>query len=220
MTNFFLSHFNLITLIVWVVFFAVVIARVVRPRLVKNISYSWLIAIAVSLRLLWGIFATWGQYTIWKGIEMGKVFIASPFPEASPLAPLPEFFRPLFAHAHGYFAFFAFERFFLSSLALFLLTAVFVVFFKLYSKEHPVNFGEDDIAVIALAFLISGWSGSIVLVPLSLICAIVLVLIKLSMKSKSKRVNIATAFLVATPFALVFAVPLLTFVHLWPTLKL
>lgn len=224
MTNFLISHFNLITLIVWTLFFVIVVVRVVRSAWVKNISFNWLISIAVGLHLLWGALATWAQYIVWGMNPSFRAALTIPLDQKSPLSPLPEFSRPLFEGTHGAFAFYSFYSFFLSTLVLFSIVLLFVLFFKLHAKYRPAVLKDGDIQIIALSFLIvgsglAGWAGIVVLVPLSLLLAVVLVLVKAGLK-KGRNVSLSNAFLVATPFALVFTAPLLSFVHLWPLLKI
>ncbi|MFA5997415.1 MAG: hypothetical protein WC791_02890 [Candidatus Paceibacterota bacterium] len=227
MINFIFSNFNLIILSVWVIFFAIVVLRIVRPPLVKSVAYKYLIAGALSIHLLYGVATTWLTYIAWSmplanGAvnETGKMLLSAALPKEAPL-PIGalEFMRPLFSGAHGYFAGYAFFHYFLSTIALLIITGLFVLFFVMYKKEHPASFKAGDIEVITLAFLMAGYLGSIVLVPITLTLAVILVLIKLAMK-KSNHISISAVFIAATPIAFIFATPLLSLVHLWPLLKL
>lgn len=215
-------------LVIWAVFFIVVVVRILRPSWLKNISYWWLIGCAVAIHLLYGAAATLLTYFVWSTPmkdgsvnQMGHLFLTAPYPKEAPL-PLDilEWTRPLLSGTHGYFVGSSFFHYFLSTIALLIVTGVFVGFFKMYKREHPAKFKEGDIEVIALAFLIAGWAGSIVLAPLSLIFAVILVIIKMVVKKEKSRVSISQAFIIAAPFAFVFAIPLLTLVNLWPRLKL
>ena len=71
--NFLLANFNAIALTVWGIFFMFVVVRFIRPLLLKSIPYKWLVLGAVSLHLLYGIFATWGQYVVWGKSEFTKI---------------------------------------------------------------------------------------------------------------------------------------------------
>ncbi len=217
--NFIIANFNTIALVIWVIFLGVVVVRFTRPFWVRSIPYSWLVLGAVSLHLLYGIFATWGQYVVWSSNEFTKVFLSSALSKEVPFPSLLEWVRPLFDGANGYFAFYSFQHFFLSTIALLFITGLFVLFFKMYAVYRPSLFGEGDIAVIALAFLIAGWPGAIVLVPLSLALAVFFAILTLLRPSFS-NVSLPASFLLATPFALFFAIPILTSLNLYLLLKL
>lgn len=222
MLNFLFSHFNTIFLTIWVLFYIVVMLRVFYPHFVKSVSYKYLIAGAVSIHLLYGAVATWLTYIAWSvpGNTQGNILVLAPLP---PEAPLPmgimEWMRPLFEGTHGYFAGYSFFHYFLGTFALFFVTALFVSFFRLYDVGYPGRFEKGDMYIIALAFLMTGYAGSIVLVPMSLVIAVGIVLVKLVAK-KNNHVNIPNSFILAAPFAFIFAIPLLSIVHLWPLLKI
>ena len=103
--GFIFSHLNIIVLGVWIVFFGVVLLRFVRPRLVKNISYKWLILAAVALHLFYVIFLTWGQYHIWAvASDFTRSLLSAPLPIEAPLPAILEWTRSYFTHPLGYFA--------------------------------------------------------------------------------------------------------------------
>ena len=196
-----------------------VVVRFIRPLLLKSIPYKWLVLGAVSLHLLYGIFATWGQYVVWGKSEFTKIFLSSTLPLEVPFPSLLEWMRPAFSGTHGYFAFYSFQHFFMSTVALFFITGLFVLFFKLYAQYRPALFQEGGIAIIALAFLIAGWPGAMVLVPLSFALAVFFALLTL-LKPGFNNVSLPASFLIAAPFALFFAIPILTSLNLYLLLKL
>lgn len=244
--NFIFTNFNMIALVVWLAFFGTVALRTLRPAWVKNISYGWLVAGAVALHLLFGILLTWGQYHAWAtASDFTRSFLALPL---SPEVPLPSFVdlfspifgfgktdiyatlyslehslldlvHPLFEGPHGYFIFYAYGHFFLKIIALFFVTIPFLLFLVVRSRTNPINFMEGDIMLIVLAMLISGWPGVIVLLPLGLISAILLSLVARIVYG-ALRTPLPPAFLLAAPIALLFAIPILTALHLYPLLKL
>ncbi|MCK9344627.1 MAG: hypothetical protein M0P64_00695 [Candidatus Pacebacteria bacterium] len=219
MTNFFFSYFNIIVLAVWIIFFTVVALRVLRPELLKKISYRCLITSAISIHLLYGVFATWLQYIAFSGSSVGQVLVNIALPKEVPFAWFVEWTRPMFEGAHGYFAFYAFQHFFLITVALLALVGLVTLFFSVYAKYRPALFEEGDIAIIALAFLISGWYGSLVLIPLAGVFAALYVIIRIVLK-KSNKVNLPVALLLTVPVAFVFAIPILSLLSLYPLLKL
>lgn len=204
---------------IWAIFFALVVARAFSLSVVKNISYQCLVVAAVSIHLLYGISATVLQYLAFGSSEIGKVLTTIALPKEVPFPAFLEWMRPVFDGAHGYFAFYSFQHFFLSTVALLFITALFVAFFKFYKKQRPALFKEEDISLIALAFLISGYLGAVILAPLSFIFAILVTLFRL-IKKDTTPVSLSLAFLFMAPIALVFAVPLLAILGLYPKLKL
>lgn len=219
MLTFMVSNFNSIALALWVIFFCIVVLRAAKLNLVRNFSFMWLIAIAVFFHLLYGIFATWGQYVVWNQSEVGKVFLSSGLSTSVQFPFILEWARPFFNGAHGYFAFYSFGHFFLSTVALFFITALFVIFFKTYSYYRPESFNEGDIAIITIAFLVAGWLGSIVLVPLAFAVAVLFTLLGLRWGSMP-RVGLPESFLIASPLAFLYSVPILKYCNLYLLLKL
>lgn len=218
-TNFFLENFNAIAFSIWVLFYLIVVLRFSRPNLVKNISYVWLVVTAVSLHLLYGIFATWGQYVVWSKNEFTKILLSSPLSRDVPFPLFLEWTRPLFDSTNGYFAFYSFQHFFLSTLALLFITGIFVLFFRVYAWYRPTRFKEGDMLIIALAFLIAGYMGSIILVPIAFIIAILFAFFDVFISNKSLAI-LAPSFLLATPLAFVLATPILKALEYYIVLKL
>jgi len=217
--NFLATYFNIIMLSIWAIFFALVVARAFRLNAVKNISYQCLVIGALAIHLLYGIFATALQYIAFGSSEIGKVLTTIALPKEVPFPAFLEWMRPVFDGAHGYFAFYVFQHFFLSTIVLFFITALFVGFFKFYKKQRPALFKEGDISLIALAFLISGYLGSIILAPLALVFASVVTIFR-TMKKDMTPVDLSLVFLFMAPVAFIFAVPLLAIFGLYPLLKL
>mgnify|MGYP001571549747 FL=1 len=217
--DFIFSNFSIIVLAVWLAFFLVVFARTFKPSWIGNISYRGLIVVAISIHLLYGAVATWGQYIVWSKSEFTKVFLSSALSADVPFPSYLEFLRPLFDGAHGYFAFYSFQHFFLSTIALLVVTGLFYLVLVARARYRSFNFREGDIMLIVLAMLISGWPGVIVLLPIGLISAILLSL-GARVLYGIERIPLPPAFLLAAPLALLFAIPILTALHLYPLLKL
>lgn len=219
--NFIFTNLNTIALAVWFVFFCIVAVRILRPAWVKNTSYRWIVIGAITLHFLYGIVVTLGQARVWAtGSDITKALFSAPLSPEVPFPSYLEWVRPLFEHTHGYFAFYSFQHFFLSTIALFFITGLFALFFKIYSQYRHLNLKEGDIAIIALLFLIAGWPGVIVLVPLGFILAIFLAVFALLKPAPNNQIDLPRAFLFATPFALIFATPIFTALHLYSLLKL
>lgn len=218
--NFVFANFNMIALAIWLIFFCVVAVRILRPTWVKNISYGWLVITAVNIHLLYGIVATWGQYRAWAtGSDISKALFSAPLSPEVPFPAYLEWTRSLFEHTHGYFAFYSLEHFFLGTIALLIVTGLFYLFLSARARYRSFNFREGDIMLIVLAMLISGWPGVIALLPIGLVFAVFL-----SLGARAiygiERTPLSPAFLLAAPFALIFASPILATFHLYSLLKL
>lgn len=218
--NFIFSNLNTIILAVWLVFFFAVIARAFRPSWVGNISYRWLVAVAIGIHLLYGAVATIGQYRAWATAnDITRALFSAPLSAEVPLPVYLEWSRTLFEYPHGYFVFYSFGHFFLSTIALLIIVGLFLLFFVVRSRTHPINFREGDISMIVLAMLISGWPGVIVLLPIGFICAVLLSLVARAAYGV-ERTPLPPAFLLAAPLALLLAPQILATLNLYNLLKL
>lgn len=201
------------------VFFCVVLVRFLRPLWVKNVSYRWLILGAVVLHIFYTVFVTWGQYHIWvTASEFTRALLALPLPGEAPLPTILEWVRPYFSHSLGYFAYYAFGRFFFSVIMLFVVTGIFYAIFKfLYVRRN--NDEEQLPELLCVLMLIVGWPGIVVFIPLGFIIAILFSLSALIFFKKN-QISLAPAFLFATPIVLIGAKTILAFLHLYPLLKI
>lgn len=210
--NFIFAHLNVIALGMWAVFFCVVLMRFMRPRWVKNVSYKWLVLGAIVLHLFYGAFVTWGQYHVWSAeSDLSRVFLSAPLAAEAPLPNVLEWMRGYFDHPLGYFAYYAFGRFFLNILILFAVSGFLYAIFKVWNNYRGF-LGEHGPELLFVLMLISGWPGVLVLVFLGFILA--LVSFALPVISIRNPLSLEQAFLIATPFALIFARPLLLHFHL------
>lgn len=214
-----IPNFDKINLAIWLSFFSIVVIRYLRPQLLKNISYGLLACVAIVLHLLYGILATWGQYVVWGKSEFTRILLLSSLSPEVPFPFLLEWMRPFFSGTHGYFAFYSFQNFFLSTVALFVIVGLFYIFLITRARYRAHNFREGDIMFIVLAMLISGWPGIIVLLPIGLISAVILSIIARIFYG-IERIPLAPAFLFSAPVALLFAIKILTALNLYPLLKL
>lgn len=210
--NFIFANLNTIALGMWAVFFCFVLMRFIRPLWVKNVSYKWLILSAIGLHLFYVMFITWGQYHVWVvGSDFTRVLLTSPLPAEAPLPGILEWTRAYFDQPLGYFAYYAFGRFFLNIFILFSVTALLYVVFKIWER-HRGGFGEHGPEILFVLLLISGWPGMVVLIPFGFILA--LTSFVLPLVSTRSPLSLEQAFLIVTPLTLLFARPLLTHFHL------
>ncbi|HAT68619.1 MAG: hypothetical protein A2481_00225 [Candidatus Yonathbacteria bacterium RIFOXYC2_FULL_47_9] len=217
--GFIFSHLNAIILGMWLGFFAVVLVRFLRPYWVKNISYKQLILVAAVLHLLYATFITWGQYYIWStSSDFTRALLAAPLPIEAPLPVMLEWIRPYFGGTLGYFTYYAFGRFFLSVIILFVVTGIFYAIFKFWHARRN-NFGIEGPELLCVLMLIAGWPGVVVLGPLGFAVAILFSVSALVLLKKTQT-SLLPAFLVVTPIALIAAKPILDFLHLYALLKI
>lgn len=212
-------HLNTIALGIWIIFFFIVLVRFMRPRWVKNISYKWLMLGAVVLHIFYAVFVTWGQYHVWAtGSDFTRILLASPLPLEAPLPVFLEYARSYFAGPLGYFAYYAFGRFFLNLIVLFFITGIFYAILK-FGNLRRKSFGSDGPELLCVLLLIVGWPGIVVLIPLGFLIAIFFSIMAL-LFFKKKQVSLLPAFLIATPLVLIGGKMILEILHLYALLSL
>ena len=197
----------------------VALLRYFNISIFARVSWKWLFVFVVVFYFSYGALLSWGQHVRWEGSEFNRALLKAPLPAEVPLPMFFEWTRAFLQGEGGYFKFYVFGRFLLSSIILFLVTGLFVFVLKLRARYRPINFAENDISAIAIAVLVSGWPGVIVLIPLGFLCAIIISLVS-RIYYGTPRIYLPPAFLIAAPFALAFAVPILKYIHLYTLLKL
>jgi len=199
--NFIFSNLNVIVLVIWLLFLALVAIRYFRPAWpVRALSSHWLIAIAIGLHLFYGLFVSWGQYYVWATSgDFTRIFINSPLPAEVPFW---SWARPIFSNHLGYFLHYVLGRFWLNIFVLFLFSISLYFLFKIW-RFYRGGFLAEGPELLLILMLISGWPGVLVSVSLGFILSI----ISLGFfYFKGKRVvNIEPIFIFATFFSLLFA---------------
>lgn len=197
-------------LVMWVLFFAVIVVRFLRPVWVKNISYGWLVVAAIALHIFYGAFVTWGQYHVWAiASDFTRSLLSASLPIQAPLPGWLEWSRSFFEHPLGYFAYYVFGRIWFNLVELFVVAGFFYAIFKLWNTYRG-GFLPQGPEILLILFLIAGFPGVLVLVPLSLVAAIVwFVFFSVVSFAKTKRLEFQTksiepVFLMLTPVALIF----------------
>lgn len=224
--NFIFSHLNAIMLFVWLIFFALVAMRFVRPLWVKNISYGWFVLAAIVLHLLYAGFVTWGQYHVWAtGSDFTRVFLTAPLSPAAPLPAIFEWTRGYFDQPLGYFAYYAIGRFFLKVFVLFAFSGFFYFLFKIWNRYRRV-FAPQGPELLLVLMLIAGWPGVLVLIPLGFFLSVLSFGLPARISTKVQplgtppRISIEHMFLIATPFAVLFARLALAYLNVLPFVAL
>jgi len=210
--NFIITNLNFIAFIVWIIFSFIVLARFIHPNLVKNISYSILLAVAFFLHIFYGAFETFAQYFVWAtGSAEMQIFLSTPLPPEAPLPAMLQWARIYFDHPFGYFSYYVLGRFWINILILFLVAGFLYVILKVWNFYRG-RFIPKGPEIMLISFLISGWPGLLVLLPVGLIFWVVFFIY--SYIHGRYRVLIEPAFLFATPVALIFSNYILSSLHI------
>ncbi len=222
--NFIFSNLNIIVLVVWVVFFAVVVLRFMRPVVasngltrhnpagLKNISYSMLVGIAIGLHIFYGAFVTWGQYHVWAtSSEFTQTFVTSPLPNEVPLGIL-EGLRGAFDQPLGYFTYYVFGRIWLDIIILFALSGFFYSILKIWSFYRG-GFLPHGTEILLVLMLISGYPGILILVPLGFVLAFASFgIARFRRTSGVKQIYLEPSFIIATPIAIFYPIATLLYI--------
>ncbi len=221
MISILISYPHIIALVIWTIIALVAVLRYFNISIFVRVSWGWLIVLTIVLHFAYAGLLSWGQYYVWSASsnEFGQTLLSAPLAKEAPIPALLEWVRPHLEQPLGYFTFYVFTKFFLRMIILFGLTGLFVIFLKIRARYRPMNFAENDIASIALAVLLSGWPGVIVLIPLGFLCAIIFSL-GARIFYGTERIYLPPAFLLAAPFALAFGGIVLTYFNLYSLLKL
>lgn len=210
---FIFNNINNIFLVVWSLLIIILAIRFIRPSLVKNISYTWLVVIAIALHLSYGAFITWGQYYVWaNGNTFTQSLISAPLPPEAPLPAILEWSRSYFEQPLGYFSYYIFGRVWLNIIMLFVISGLLYSVLKLWSN-YKGGFLPNGPEIILAMFLISGYPGILVLIPLGFILAIVWFIFTM-IKNRNlgqQPMYIEPAFLIATPAVLFFSKTILSY---------
>lgn len=204
-------------MVLWTLIALVALARYFDCSFFARISWRSLVVIAIVLHVVYGALLTWGQYMQWEASPLG--LLSQPLPKEAPLPWVMEWSRSSLEQPLGYFAFYAFGRFWTNILIVFGLAGFFAILLKLRAYYRPWNFKEGEIMAITLSVLVAGWPGSIVLLPLAFTFAIIFSIISSTFYGVS-RIYLTPAFLVAAPVALLFTAPILKFLKLYTLLKI
>ena len=219
MTYIFIQYPHIIAMVVWFIITVLSLLRYFNYQIFARISWKALLIVAVVLHIGYASLLTWGQYTQWGSDSITKVFLNQPLPQTVPLTPVLAWARPALEQPLGYFIFYVFGHFWISTILLFGIAGFFGMLLKLRSYYRPWNFKEGEIVVITLALLVSGWPGVIVLLPLAFVFAIIFSVVSSTFYGVS-RIYLAPAFLVAAPVALFLGITILKFTELYTLFKL
>jgi hypothetical protein len=186
--NFIFSNLDAIVMYIWIIFLAIVACRYFQPlwvnstnkyllkiiNVVKNISFSKLVIIALGLNIFYGLFVTWGQYYTWSTIsDMTRFFLTTPLSAQVPFPSYLEWIRPIFENNHGYFMFYVWGRVWMNIFILFSFSGVLYLIFRTW-KSYRGGFLDYGPELMLILMLISGWMGVIVSLSVGFIFAVLM----------------------------------------------
>ena len=198
---------NIVFVVAWIAATILLAVRFMRPNLVKNISYGWILFAVIMVHVLYGVFVTWGQYHLWATTTDPRVtyFLSAPLAHEAPLPSVLEWSRSFFEKPLGYFWYYSFGRIWLNIIMLFIVSLFFYTIFKLWSIYRG-GFIVDGPEIILTTLLIAGYPGVLVLVPLSFILAFAYFGVSY-LKNRELGIQpmyIEPSFIVVAPIALIF----------------
>ena len=219
MFTFLINNANIIMIFVWEFIAIFALLRYFEFSFLKKISWNILIFIATTLNILYPILLSWGQYIVWTYTEITRVLLVSPLAPNVPLPWFASYLRPYLEQPHGYFVFYIFNHFFLTTIVLLLVVVFLFILLLIWSAYKPLNFKKGDIFAIVLSFLIVGWPGVIVLIPIVFLLLILLSLIN-KIRRKENNISLVFMFLFITPFVVLLTIPLLNIFNLYTLVKI
>jgi hypothetical protein len=223
MLYFIFSKLNAIILAIWVLFLLIVAIRFFSPiwinsrinfldkiiKAIKEVPYKRLIAIAIAINVLYGLFVTWGQYYVWvHAQDFTKALVNLPLPKEVPLPHILEWTRSLFEHNFGFFLYYVLGRIWLYVFVLFLTSGILYSILKIW-KSYRGNFSENGPELFLILMLIVGWPGIVVFIPIGFIFS--LLMFSFCFYKGKRTLEIESAFIVASLFVLIFGKIILSF---------
>ncbi len=203
---FIFNNINTFFLVLWGCVAVLVALRYFRPTLVKNISYRWIVALAIFIHLFYGAFVTWGQYYVWAGgNDFTRSLLHAPLSKEAPLPAFLEWSRSSFEQPLGYFVYYVFGRIWLNIIFVFITSVFFYIIFKLWSNYRGGFLPHGPELIFAL-LLATGFPGCLILVPLAFTLSFIWFGITFLKKRSMEgvEIHIEPAFIVVAPIVLLF----------------
>ena len=134
MLNFIFLHLNTIVIAIWMVVYCAIVLRYLKPTVLHNFSYWWLVGVTILLHLSYGALVTWGQYHVWStSSDITRFLLSAPLPPDAPLPYLLAWSRTYLEQHSGYFMYYIFGRVWLNIIILFVISGSLYVVLKLWS---------------------------------------------------------------------------------------
>jgi hypothetical protein len=170
MFNFIITYIPLI--VQWLVFAAAVFIFIRNKKQEKPASgiLYYLAYGIIGFRLAYALLLTLMQYYVWNGSGFTRLLLNMPLEQGK--AFFPEFWNysiNIFGRQSGYFLYYSFMHFWLSSIIAIALSGIFYSLFKMWKSRRPWVMSEDELALSFLSVLLVGWPGFVIFLPLSVL---------------------------------------------------
>lgn len=171
----------------------------------RQLNYKWLAIILVASRIFYAIFLTAAQYYAWSKNVLTGFLLDSPLDQS---LPAPSLFKRF-----GYFAFYAYGRFWLNAFIAIGVAFAFYLFLKFLKKRQERFFEEGETELGFLAALIVGWPNFVIFAPLVFV-SVVLISIFRGFFLKEAYTTLGWPFLLAAFLTLIWGSWLIQIFHL------
>lgn len=161
----------------------------------KSPDYLWkfskrLIKITIGFYILYAAFLTWGQYYVWSGNYLGRIFLAS------------DRFGVLDGSS-GYFLFYSYMRFWLNPTIVVLVAFLFYAILKSLKKYRDRFFEKGETELGFLTALLAGWPQFVIFLPLVFLGVVLISAFRLVV-FKERFTTLGLPFLVSLAFVLIW----------------
>ncbi len=183
------------------------------------VSWGQLTFIAISIQICYSCAVSVLQYVTWKTSDMGTIFTQAFLPKETPFPVVLEGARFLFEREHGYFAFYVYTHFFLSSVILFFIVGFFILLLVLLRQKVPLSFKQNDIWIAAFSCVVVGWPRVLLFIPVAFLVLIIRSVLQTLLK-KGDQVYLSEGFILLIIPILIFGNQILQFFNLYTLLTL
>lgn len=176
----------------WVIFVFAVYAYSRRGRAPGYLQAfsKQLIKVTIGFYVLYAAFLTWGQYYVWSGNPLGRIFLIS------------DRFGGV-NDSFDYFLFYSYMRFWLSPALAILAAFLFYTFLRVLEKYRRRFFEDGETELGFLTALVSGWPQFVIFLPLVLAGVAAVALFRLVFL-KERFTTMGWSFLVSLLLTLVW----------------
>jgi hypothetical protein len=216
---FFITNPHIIVRIIWVGIIFLALMKYFRVRGSKKVSWQMLCGIAIAIHFLYAALLTWSQYFVWSHTEVTKVLTTIPLPEVVPMFFFLEWLHPLFEASRGYFMFYAFNHFFLSTFLLMFVVGGIALLLFLLKKVLPTSFRKNDTLLVLFCCIAAGWPNIFVVIPLAFFFLVGEVVVR-NFYMNEKHAYLPGAFLTALVVVFFFGTTLLQYLNLYTLVAL
>lgn len=141
--------------------------------------YWFIIFAYIGFRIIFALFLSVSQYSVWTGSEFTEIFINSPLDPVTPSTFITNLLPWLFESPLGFWAFYSWGRFWYNIFILLMATFAFWAFLKVLKRHKERFFDIGEVELGFLAALLAGWPGFIIFIPLVFLSVILVSIFRL-----------------------------------------